>query len=96
MRVWHFFGSTPSAFNLPGSSRTALTVAVRTWPETTADDDLPRVNERAGAGDFTHNDSLPELSVHGCTVFYAGRPIYEAASPEAAIVYRDRLINLYT
>jgi hypothetical protein len=28
-------------------------------------------------------------------VLYAANPIHEAESAEAAIVYRDRLINLY-
>jgi hypothetical protein len=44
---------------------------------------------------FTDKDPLPQLSVSGCTVFYAGEPIYEAASPDAAIIYLDRHINVY-
>jgi hypothetical protein len=40
-------------------------------------------------------DPLPKLSVSGCTVFYAGKPVHEAASADDAIVYRDRLINMY-
>ncbi|MGF6239286.1 MULTISPECIES: hypothetical protein [Paraburkholderia] len=54
------------------------------------------VDERRAVARFVPNDPLPELSVHGCVVFYAGKPIHEAASPDAAVVYRDRLINLYT
>lgn len=44
---------------------------------------------------FTENDPLPELSARGCTVFYAGKPIYEAESPDAAAIYVDRHISVY-
>ncbi|WP_118178393.1 hypothetical protein [Paraburkholderia phosphatilytica] len=41
-------------------------------------------------------DALPRLSVDGCRVFYDGELIHEAVSHEEAIVYRDRLIDIYT
>jgi hypothetical protein len=40
-------------------------------------------------------DPLPKLIVSGCTVYYDGKPIYEAASLDHAIEYRDSLINSY-
>jgi len=44
---------------------------------------------------FTDKDPLPKLSVRGYTVLYAGKPIYEAESPDAAIICLDRHINVY-
>jgi hypothetical protein len=41
-------------------------------------------------------DVLPKLSVDGCHVFYDGELIHEAVSHDEAIVYRDRLIDIYT
>jgi hypothetical protein len=52
------------------------------------------IDATATAG-FTARDPLPALSVRGCTVLYAGKPIYETVSPDAAIIYLDRHINVY-
>jgi hypothetical protein len=61
-----------------------------------ADDaESSRVSEDGAICRFVAADPLPELSVSGCTVFYAGKPVHEAASADDAIVYRDRLINMY-
>jgi hypothetical protein len=71
--------------------------ALDLWPsiESVSGGNGSCVREAGATASFTDKDPLPELSVRGCTVLYAGKPIHEAESPDAAIIYLDRHISVY-